>query len=224
MDTRYFCPVCESWVAGFLAKGTPPKPGVKCPVCKSNGRIRYAWVFLRRNTDLFDGRRKSLLHFAPEPALLKPMERIPGLDYLTADLDPSRAMVRVDITDIQFEGNRFDALYCSHVLEHVPDDRRAIRELLRVLKPGGWALFMVPIKRDRTYEDPGITDPAERERIFGQHDHVRAYGPDFLDRLTEAGFHARAMRPQDVLETEEAEMFGVQNSPSMVIFFATKPR
>ena len=165
-----------------------------------------------------------MLHFAPEPALLKPMERIPGLDYLTADLDPSRAMVRVDITDIQFEGNRFDALYCSHVLEHVPDDRRAIRELLRVLKPGGWALFMVPIKRDRTYEDPGITDPAERERIFGQHDHVRAYGPDFLDRLTEAGFHARAMRLQDVLGTEEAEMFGVQNSPSMVIFFATKPR
>jgi ubiquinone/menaquinone biosynthesis C-methylase UbiE len=89
----------------------------------------------------------------------------------------------MDITDIQYPDNTFDVIYCSHVLEHVPDDRKAMREFARVLKPEGWAVFMVSLSEEHTIEDPSITSPAERERLFGQHDHVRRYGPDFKDRL-----------------------------------------
>ena len=196
---------------------------MKCPICKSNARTRFAWIFLQRNTDLLDGNPKSLLHFAPEPSLRTRLAQVPELDYLTPDIDPSKAMVRVDITGIQFEDDHFGGVYCSHVLEHVEKDRRAIGEVLRILKPGGWAVFVVLIKADQTFEDPSITDPAERERRFGQNDHVRLYGPDFLDRLRDAGFLARAMRPADVLEPGEEATFGIRSSSSRVIFFATKP-
>jgi SAM-dependent methyltransferase len=102
----------------------------------------------------------------------------------------------MDITDIHYPDNSFDVIYCSHVLEHVTDDRKAMRELARVLKPGGWALIAVPfffapgktVFRDRTFEDPKVTTPAEREGVYGQNDHVRAYGLDFPDRLRESGF------------------------------------
>ena len=223
MDAAKYCPVCQSPVTEFVPKRATSTPGVKCPVCKSNARTRFAWIFFERHTDLLDGSPKSLLHFAPEPSLRTRLAQVPGLDYLTADIDPAKAMVRVDITDIQFDDDHFDGVYCSHVLEHVAKDRRAIGEILRVLKPGGWAVFVVPIKADQTFEDPSITDPAERERRFGQHDHVRLYGPDFLDRLREAGFLARAMRPADVLEPGEEATFGIPSSSSRVIFFATKP-
>ena len=131
-----------------------------------------------------------MLHIAPEPSLSPKFRAARNMDYLSADLDPvkAKAMVKMDITDIQFPDNSFDVIYCSHVLEHVPDDRKAMRELARVLKPSGWAMLAVPIPRDKTFEDPKITTAADRERVYGQYDHVRAYGPDFADRLRESGF------------------------------------
>ena len=100
-------------------------------------------------------------------------------------------MVEMDITDIQYPDDSFDAIYCSHVLEHVPDDAKAMSELYRVLKPGGWAILAVPIRGDTTFEDPTTTEPEERERLFGQSDHVRYYGKDFKDRLEAAGFEVK---------------------------------
>ena len=97
-------------------------------------------------------------------------------------------MVRMDISDIQYPDNTFDVIYCSHVLEHVPDDKKALREFWRVLKIDGWAILQVPITSDVTFEDPTVTSPEERERLFGQHDHVRRYGPDYRDRLVDVGF------------------------------------
>jgi SAM-dependent methyltransferase len=158
------------------------------------------WLYLARRTNLFDGRPKRVLHVAPERCFEGPLRQRLGAGYLTADLLDPRVMEQMDITDIQHPDESFDVIYCSHVLEHVPDDRRAMRELRRVLKKDGWAVLLVPITAERTIEDLTVTDPAERERLFGQHDHVRRYGPDYADRLREAGF--------DVAVTEVSDLLG----------------
>ena len=125
-----------------------------------------------------------------------------GDGYLTADLMEPHVMEKMDVCDIRHPDGTFDAIYCSHVLEHVPDDRKAMREFFRTLKPGGWAVLNVPVTVDETVEDPDETDPAERLRRFGQDDHVRRYGPDYADRLKEAGFRVTVRRPVDLLPSE----------------------
>jgi SAM-dependent methyltransferase len=172
-------------------------------------RHRLIWYFLRNRTNLFNGDRKRMLHVAPEVSLVPRLRDVSGLDYLTADLIDPTVMVRMDITDIRFPDESFDIVYCSHVLEHVPDDRKAIREFRRVMKPNGWAAVMVPVTVDRTIEDPNCTDPAERERRFGQHDHFRTYGLDFADRLTESGFHVSIFRAPDLMSGDDQRRFGI---------------
>ena len=119
---------------------------------------------------------------------------MPNLDYVSADWASPRAKLKMDVTDIQCEDNTFDVILTNHVLEHVPDDRKAMRELHRVLKPGGFAILQSPLNKkfEKTYEDPSITDPKERRKAFGQEDHVRVYGRDYKERLEEAGFFVRA--------------------------------
>ena len=133
------------------------------------------------------GRR--LLHFAPEPLFDPVFARLTAIERVTADLHIP-ADLRLDITEMDLPDRSFELILCSHVLEHVPDDRAAMRELRRVTAAGGFALVMVPLAlhRDTTYEDPSITTPEERERAFLQHDHVRLYAPDIADRLRSAGF------------------------------------
>jgi ubiquinone/menaquinone biosynthesis C-methylase UbiE len=125
-------------------------------------------------------------------------------------------MIKVDITAIQMADHTFDAIYCSHVLEHVPDDRRAMREFCRVLKPGGWAILLVPITAQKTFEDPTVVDPAERLRLFGQEDHVRRYGPDYIDRLTAAGFEALEINVSDLFSNEEARRMGIAQAAGCI--------
>jgi SAM-dependent methyltransferase len=161
-----------------------------CPRCGAQARHRALWLYLHERTNLFSGEGLSVLHFAPEHALGRRLAATPGIRYVSADLDAPEAMEHFDITDIPHPDDSWDAILCIHVLEHVPDDRRAMRELHRVVKPDGWAIVLVPLDLDRseTYEDPSITDPAERERAFWQADHLRLYGRDLPDRLREAGF------------------------------------
>lgn len=152
----------------------------------------------------------------------KRLKRVPGVDYLSGDLYSPRAMVKMDITDIHYPDNSFSVIYCSHVLEHVPEDRKAIAEFFRVLAPGGWALLQVPVMaKEKSWEDPGITDPAERKKHFGHPEHLRAYGPDFIDLLRNAGFAATAYRAREILNNEEQERMSV--SGSRWIFFCSKP-
>ena len=131
-----------------------------------------------------------MLHFAPERALGGALAAAPGIRYVSADLHAPEAMEHFDITDIPHPDGSFDAILCIHVLEHVEDDRKAMRELRRILGPDGFAIVLVPLdlSRPETYEDPAITDPVDRERQFWQADHLRLYGADFPDRLREAGF------------------------------------
>jgi SAM-dependent methyltransferase len=160
-----------------------------CPRCGSLGRQRVDWLFLTSRTDLLEG-SKRVLHVAPEDCFARSLERLPNISYLSADYDSALAMERMDITDIDYPDESFDVVLCNHVLVYVAADRQAIREILRVLRGGGWALLQVPIdlSRETTFEDPRITDPRERHRVFGQYDHVRVYGRDYLQRLEDAGF------------------------------------
>ncbi|MBW2495419.1 MAG: methyltransferase domain-containing protein [Deltaproteobacteria bacterium] len=186
--TARYCPCCDSQCRKFLSFGIETRHDVRCPFCGSLERHRLISLYLEQRTDLFDGRRKKLLHVAPEAPLSSAIERADYIDYLSADLDRPDVMARMDITDIDYPADTFDVILCSHVLEHVPEDRKAMAEFFRVPKPGGWAILQVPILAETTFEDFSVTDPAERERLFGQHDHVRSYGPDYADRLAEAGF------------------------------------
>jgi SAM-dependent methyltransferase len=125
-------------------------------------------------------------------------------------------MVRLDVTALDFRDSTFDVVYCSHVLEHVSDDRRALTEIRRVLKPQGWALPLVPITAAKTFEDPAVEDPAERLRLFGQSDHVRCYGPDYVDRLHEAGFEVTATSPADLVSSEDRIVMGLTDASGLI--------
>ncbi len=212
------CPVCGRSTRMFLEHGTPPRQGARCPWCQALERHRLVWWYFRSSTDLFDGRPKRVLHLAPERCLEPRLKEAIGAGYLTGDLRDPAAMERIDITDIQHPDASFDVIYCSHVLEHVPDDRRAMAELRRVLKPSGWAVLLAPIFGERTVEDPSITDPQERRWRFGHPDHVRIYGLDYVDRLRGAGFTVRHLRPADILTAEEARRIGVETSDAGDIF------
>ena len=178
-----WCPVCDQSSRRFLPFGVEARPDAQCPRCGSLERHRLVWLYFANRTDLFDGNLKRMLHVAPERTFEARLRKRLGAGYLTADLFDPHVMVQMDICNIQYPEESFDVIYCSHVLEHVPDDRRALGEFGRVLKRSGWAILLVPITVDRTVEDPTVTDPAERLRLFGQDDHVRRYGPDYVDRL-----------------------------------------
>ena len=140
---------------------------------------------------------------------------------MTADLFNPKAMVKMDITDIKYPAQSFDVIYCSHVLEHVPDDRKAMREFHRVLKDSGWAILLVPITAEKTFEDPTVKTPEDRLRVYGQVDHVRRYGPDFVDRLRECDFKVKTVTPRDLFTPEEIVRMGL--SPAdREIYFCTK--
>ena len=191
---RVECPCCESRWRRFLPSWN--RPNAICPECRSHERHRGLWLFLKhRHPELFTD-ELSLLHFAPEDCFKRPFGSLPRLRWTTADLDAPDAMEHFDITAIPHPDGCFDAIICSHVLEHVTDDRRAMSELARILKPDGWAIVMVPLDAGRaaTYEDPAVLDPADRKREFWQEDHVRLYGRDFPERLRAAGFEVHADR------------------------------
>jgi SAM-dependent methyltransferase len=137
------------------------------------------------------------------------MRALPGVHYRSADLEPGRADEQVDVTNIPWPDECVDFIVCSHVLEHVPDDRAAMRELRRILTPDGLAVIEVPVLAEVTVEDPSVVDPHERLRRFGQVDHVRVYGPDVYDRLTEAGFAVSHHDVRDLTTTSERSRFGL---------------
>lgn len=131
-----------------------------------------------------------MLHIAPEICYIDRFEALKNLDYITADIESPLAKLKMDIHDIPLDDESVDVIFCNHVLEHVDDDKQALSEIKRVLRPGGWAILQVPFFYPLpkiTYEDKSITEPSEREKAFGQDDHVRMYGEDYGDRLASVG-------------------------------------
>jgi SAM-dependent methyltransferase len=159
------------------------------PSTLSLERHRLLWLYLKNETDFFSAKKK-VLHFAPEQAFYKLFRALPNLDYITTDLNSPLADVKADICNLPFADNEFDVIFCNHVLEHIPNDTKAMQELYRVLKPGGMGIFKIPqdLSRETTFEDNTITDKKERAKIFGQYDHVRIYGRDYFDKLRSIGF------------------------------------
>jgi SAM-dependent methyltransferase len=170
-----------------------------CPGCGSLERHRSIWSFVAKQLPPPGARPIRLLHIAPEWQLGKRLKRHPLIDYVSADLNSPDAMLRLDVTRMDLPDQSFDAIICSHVLEHVDDDGAAIAELFRVLRQDGWAVLETPVdwQRATTFEDWSIADPAGRLAAFGQWDHVRIYGRDFPDRLSSAGWAVHLEFPNE---------------------------
>jgi len=162
---------------------------VLSPSTLSLERHRLLWLYLQNETDFFSKKIK-VLHFAPEQAFYKRFRKQKNLTYVTTDLESPLADVKADICDLPFDDNSFDFILCNHVLEHIPNDTKAMQELYRILKPGGTGIFQIPqdLNREITFEDDSIVDRNERAKIFGQYDHVRVYGKDYFDKLRNIGF------------------------------------
>ena len=175
-------------------------------------------MFLGDCSNLLDG-ALTILHLAPEYGIGAKLRRLPRCHYVTADLDPSRASIGLDAQAMPFHDASFDCVLCSHVLEHIPDDRRAMKEMLRILRPGGWAVLQVPLdcRRAETLEDKSVATPEARECVFGQHDHVRVYGRDYARRLADAGFAVRFHDCIKQLPPATILKYGLSTEPICVV-------
>jgi SAM-dependent methyltransferase len=204
--SRVECPLCERTFSRWRGHAMLGN----CPFCGSAPRHRLLKLSLAREWN-HQSRPLDVLHFAPEWGVQRGFRSNPRVGrYVTADLSAPGVDVHCDITALDFADQEFDVVVCSHVLEHVRDDRRALKELRRVLRPGGVAYIQVPYDSNRhTDEDPNVTDPVERERRYGQFDHIRMYGRDLIGRLSEAGFKVDELRPTREMAGEEIVRWGL---------------
>jgi len=186
------CPVCEKKFRKFLSYGSnvAHRENVLCPYDLTLERHRLMWLYLRQESNFFTADSLNVLHIAPEQCFHKKFKSQKNLNYLTGDLVSPIADLHFDLHQIPLGDNRFDVVFCNHVLEHVDDALQCMKELHRVMKPGGWGIMQVPqdINREKTYEDWSITSPEEREKHFWQKDHVRLFGRDYPQWLENAGF------------------------------------
>jgi SAM-dependent methyltransferase len=221
---KVLCPICDHGYTKFLPYGRiNPRQNALCPNCLSLERHRLIWLYLKERTGFFSG-KKNVLHIAPEACFIKRFERQHGEGYITADIESPLAKVKMDIHQIPFPENTFDAVLCNHVLEHVNDDIKAMSEICRVLKPGGFAIMQVPFFRpipEKTYEDFSVTDPKEREKAFGQDDHVRKYGTDYTARIARAGLTPIEDPFVNEKSEEERKRFGLVKGE--IIYKGVKP-
>ena len=208
--TKYTDPIDGKSYRKFLPYGYQKiRKNVLAPGTFSLERHRLFWIYLKNETDFFSATKKKVLHFAPEQAFVSQFKKIKNLEYTTTDLKSPLADVKADICNLPFKDNEFDYIFCNHVLEHIPDDTKAMSELFRVLAPNGIGIFQIPqdLSREVTFEDHSITDPKERAKIFGQYDHVRVYGRDYFEKLRKNGFDVTAVDYTKKLSKEEIEQY-----------------
>ncbi len=207
--SHYTDPIDGNSFRRFLPYGYEnQRENVLSPSTLSLERHRLLWLYLKDETDFFQKKIK-VLHFAPEQAFYKRFRKLKNLDYTTTDLNSPLADVKADICNLPFEDHSYDFILCNHVLEHIPDDTKAMQELYRILKPGGTAILQIPqdLKRSETFQDDSITNPSERARIFGQYDHVRVYGRDYFDKLRNIGFKVEEVDYTKQLAPEEVDRY-----------------
>ncbi len=184
------------------------RKNVLAPGTLSLERHRLFWLYLKNETAFFSAPLR-VLHFAPEQAFVKKFKKQKNLTYTTTDLNSPIAEVKADICDLPFKDHSFDFIICNHVLEHIPNDTKAMQELYRVLAPSGTAIVQVPYdaKREITFEDNTITDQSERTRIFGQYDHLRVYGMDYFKKLSSVGFNVNALDYTQSMSNNDIERY-----------------
>lgn len=211
------CPLCGCQRRKFLPYGyVTSRENALCPNCLSLERHRLLWLWLVRESDIGRGAMAlpKMLHIAPEVALMRKFKKMYASTpdrYVTADLESPLADMHFDVQQIPLAKESFDAVICNHIMEHVEDDHKALRELYRILRRGGWGVILSPVEleREKTFEDDTITDPAERTRIFGQYDHRRIYGRDYAARLREAGFEVYDIDYKNELSKAEQELYAL---------------
>ncbi len=218
---QVYCPVDNRSYRQFLPYGRiHPRPNALCPGSLTLERHRLMWLYLKEKTDFFTKTHK-VLHIAPEICFIPIFGQMHNLEYLTADLDSPWAQLKIDLHQIPFSEHTFDVIFCNHVMEHVDDDLQCMRELYRVLKPGGWAIIQSPTyAMEQTYENPLLTHPVEREIAFGQRDHVRKYGQDYGDRLRQAGFTVKEDDFVQHLTAEQIRWYALM--PDEIVYFCEK--
>lgn len=216
------CPIDGRTYRKFLPYGRlQSRPNALCPSSLSLERHRLMWLFLNEKTNFFSDKLK-LLHIAPELCFIKLFDRMENIEYISGDIESPLAKVMMDVNKIPFDEKTFDVVFCNHVMEHVDDDIKAMREIYRVLRPGGWAIIQSPVymELDKTLEDPSITDPLEKERFFGQNDHMRKYGRDYGDRLRKGGFKVKEDNYLNELSNEVRRRYALPGEE--VIYFCEK--
>ncbi len=215
------CPVCEKSFRKFLSYGSDVahRDNVLCPYDLTLERHRVMWLYLKRKSNFFKAPNLKVMHIAPEQCFYPKFKTQNNLNYTTADLVSPIADLHFDLHNIPLDDNQYDVIFCNHVMEHVKDDLQCMKELYRILKPGGWGIMQVPIdsSRTETYEDWTITDPKEREKHFWQYDHVRLYGLNYPKRLEEAGFRVEVVDFSKELPTEKFKRFRIPKTELLYV-------
>lgn len=215
---HFFCPCCNRAFRKFLPFGVKQRQNAQCPGCDSLERHRLLWLYLKHKTNLFTD-RLTILHISPESFFQKEFKSMKNINYISSDLTSPIAMVKIDITEIPYKEKSFDVILCCHVLEHISDDRKAMREILRVLKPRGWAILQSPIDPSRkvTLEDQKGMAMEDRERLFGEFDHLRIYGRDYKKRLEVEGFIVKVESFTQEMGVNMVKRYGCQEDEDIYI-------
>ena len=211
------CPLCGCQRRKFLPYGyVTSRENALCPNCLSLERHRLLWLWLLRESDIGRGAMAlpKMLHIAPEVALMRKFRKMYANNaerYVTADLESPLADIHFDVQQIPLEDESFDCVICNHIMEHVEDDGKALGEIYRIMRRGGWGVILSPVEleREKTFEDDTITDRAERTRIFGQYDHRRIYGRDYAERLRAAGFEVYDIDYKNELSKAEQQLYAL---------------
>lgn len=215
------CPVCNRSYSKFLSYGSSiaHRENVLCPGDLTLERHRLMWLYLKDHSDFFTSNKLNVLHIAPEQCFHQRFKQQENLNYLTGDLVSPIADLHFDLHQIPLEENRFDVVFCNHVLEHVNDANQCMRELYRVMKPGGWGIMQVPQDFDReiTFEDSSITCEEDRERYYWQKDHVRLFGKDYPNWLENAGFNVEVFEKEKFYSMSQIKRFRLQEKEILYI-------
>jgi predicted SAM-dependent methyltransferase len=218
--SRYTDPIDNKSFRKFLPYGYEiQRPNVLSPSTLSLERHRLLWLYLTNETDFFTSKKK-VLHMAPEQCFLNRFKKL-NHEYITADLYSPIADIKADITNLPFDDDSFDVILCNHVLEHIQDDIKAMRELFRVMKKGGMGIFQIPqdLNRESTFEDNTIIDRKERAKIFGQYDHVRIYGLDYFEKLRSVGFKVREIAYNNAISADLSDKYRLMKGEILPVVF-----
>ena len=213
------CPICRKSFKKFFPYGREARDNALCTNCLSLERHRLIYLYLKRKTSIFT-KDTQVLHIAPEACLIDILKKSDNIEYTSADLYSPLADIKMDIHNMPLDDNNFDFILCNHVLEHVENDIKALSEIKRVLKKGGRAIVQVPFYHpipDKTIEDKSITSKADREKIYGQDDHVRKYGKDYYKRLKEVGFKTMVVNQNKFLSNSEQKKYGLDSTESLYV-------
>ena len=213
------CPICKIKLKKFFPYGRNIRDNALCPNCLSLERHRLMYLYLKNETNFFK-KELNVLHIAPEQCFISIFKNSKNINYTSGDLFSPLADIKMDIHKMPFKNDTFDIILCNHVLEHVNDDIKALKEIIRVMKKGGFSILQVPFYYplpNKTQEDKSIINASEREKAYGQSDHLRKYGKDYKKRLSSVGFKVDVNEYIKKLSIEKQKKYGLSENELIYI-------